>query len=48
MLMKVQPLMCSNVYDDAGGLWRRSGAFIVNFERVSHVVFLFLLLLLNK
>ena len=27
--------------------WRRSGAFIVNFERISHLVLVFLLLTLN-
>ena len=28
--------------------WRRSGVFIVNFEHISHLVLLFLLLTLNK
>ena len=27
--------------------WRRSGVFIVNFEHISHLVLLFLLLTLN-
>ena len=27
--------------------WRRSGVFIVNFERISHLVLVFLLLTLN-
>ena len=27
--------------------WRRSGVFIVNFERISHLVLLFLMLTLN-
>ena len=28
--------------------WRRSGVFIVNFEQISHIVLVFLLLILNK
>ena len=28
--------------------WRRSGVFIVNFEHISHLVLVFLLLTLNK
>ena len=28
-------------------LWRRSGVFIVNFEHISHLVLVFLLLTLN-
>ena len=28
--------------------WRRSGVFIVNFEHISHVFLVFLLLTLNK
>ena len=28
--------------------WRRSGIFIVNFEHVSHLVLVFLLLTLNR
>ena len=28
-------------------LWRRSGAFIVNFEHISHLDLLFLVLTLN-
>ena len=28
--------------------WRRSGIFIVNFERISHLVLMFLLLTLNN
>ena len=28
--------------------WRRSGVFIVNFERISHLFLMFLLLILNK
>ena len=28
--------------------WRRSGVFIVNFEHISHLVLLFLLLTLNR
>ena len=28
--------------------WRRSGVFIVNFERISHLVLVLLLLTLNK
>ena len=28
--------------------WRRSGAFIVNFEHISHLVLVFLLLTLNR
>ena len=27
--------------------WRRSGVFIVNFEHISHLVLVFLLLILN-
>ena len=27
--------------------WRRSGVFIVNFEQISHLVLVFLLLTLN-
>ena len=30
-----------------GRQWRRSGIFIVNFERISHLVLVFLLLTLN-
>ena len=30
-----------------GTTWRRSGVFIVNFEHISHLVLLFLLLTLN-
>ena len=29
-------------------LWRRSGVFIVNFEHISHLVLVFLLLTLSK
>ena len=28
--------------------WRRSGALIVNFEHISHLVLMFLLLILNR
>ena len=28
--------------------WRRSGVFLVNFEHISHLVLVFLLLTLNK
>ena len=28
--------------------WRRSGVFIVNFEHISHLVLVFLLLTLNR
>ena len=28
--------------------WRRSGIFIVNYERISHLVLVFLLLTLSK
>ena len=28
--------------------WRRSGAFIVNFEQISHIVLIFPLLTLNE
>ena len=28
--------------------WRRSGVFIVNFEHISHLALVFLLLILNK
>ena len=28
--------------------WRRSGVFIVNFEQISYIVLVFLLLNLNK
>ena len=28
--------------------WRRSGVFIVNFEQISHIALLFLLLTFNK
>ena len=28
--------------------WRRSGVFIVNFEHISHIFLVFLLLALNK
>ena len=28
--------------------WRRSGIFIVNFEHISHLVLMFLLLTLNR
>ena len=31
-----------------GRHWRRSGVFIVNFEHVSHLVLVFLLLTLNR
>ena len=31
----------------ASSQWRRSGVFIVNFEHISHVVLVFLLLTLN-
>ena len=30
------------------GHWRRSGIFIVNFEHISHLVLLFLLLTLSR
>ena len=30
------------------GHWRRSGVFIVNFEHISHLFLVFLLLILNK
>ena len=32
---------------DHGCHWRRSGTFIVNFEHISHLVLVFLLLNLN-
>ena len=28
--------------------WRRSGVFIVNYEQISHIFLVFLLLILNK
>ena len=31
-----------------GSHWRRSDVFIVNFEHISHLVLLFLLLTLNR
>ena len=30
------------------GGWRRSGVFIINFEQISHIVLVFLLLTLNN
>ena len=37
----------NNFGDNNFGQWRRSGVFIVNFEHISHLVLVFLLLTLN-
>ena len=39
--------ICSNLSVKASE-WRRSGVFIVNFEHISHLFLVFLLLTLNK
>ena len=36
-----------NIKDTESRRWRRAGAFIVNFERISHFSLVFLLLTLN-
>ena len=40
--------MCSNVNNFNKHHWHRSGVFVVNFEHISHLFLVFLLLNLNK
>ena len=35
-------------FDEIQRQWRRSGVFIVNFEHISHLVLVFLLLTLSR